>query len=338
MKFSCPDSPVIRYPLILFVTTLCVAVLVCSAVSAQAPPVSADVPVEGGEVDTDNVMRTHVINPLDRLRIAVYASDKLQFSEEKFVQSDGTVYLPFIEEDVHVGGLIILEAQKKIEDLSRKTIKEPRVVITVMSSYSQNVSTYGKILTRNFQLNAPTRVLQIIAQAGGPQEDALEDSVRVISKDGSIRYFNYKKVNRTPTNKENFFVKPGDIIFVPSIEDFSVIIFGEVRTAGVYEMERGEKLLDALVKAGSWSSQADIKNVRVMKSRGNTLFAYQVNIDDIFNKGDTGDARLNLELQDGDIIYVPQSRAQIRLQLWSTFFSMLQTMVYIYSMYLVMRE
>ena len=40
---------------------------------------------------------TYVINPLDRLLIVVYASDKQTAEYQKYVQSDGTVYLPFIE-------------------------------------------------------------------------------------------------------------------------------------------------------------------------------------------------------------------------------------------------
>ena len=57
---------------------------------------------------------------------------------------------------------------------------------------------------------------------------------------------------------------------------------------------------------------------------------------DIFKAG--GDAKLNRELQDGDIIYVPLSKRPMMLQFYSTFFSMIQTIVYIISMYQVMRD
>ncbi len=193
-------------------------------IAQEAAPVEAAISAEGQPLDSEQILKTYVINPLDRLMIVVYSSEKqIQEIRDKYVQSDGTVYLPFIEQDVQIGGMMVLDAQRKLEDLSRKFIRNPRVVITVMSSYSQSVSTYGNIANRTFEITTPTRILQLIARAGGLTVNAQEDSVRVISKDGTIKYFNYEKVNTNPTDKENFMVKPGDIIFVPDIKDLSVI-------------------------------------------------------------------------------------------------------------------
>ncbi|MCE5251763.1 SLBB domain-containing protein [bacterium] len=301
-------------------------------VSAQeTAPVTPNVPAGDNSFNTQDIMKTYMINPLDRLLIVVYAGEKQTTELEKYVQSDGSVYLPFIEQDVVLGGLMVLEAQKKLEELARTYIKEPRVVITVMSSYSQTVSTYGKIANRNFELNAPMRILQLIARAGGPLENAHEDSIRVISRDGTIRFFNFRKVNLNPTNETNFLLKPGDIVYVPGIEDFSVIVFGDIRTAGVYKMRQGERLLDALVKAGSWTAQADLKNVRIIRvNKGKKAQVMEVDLKNIFNKGNT---QLNYQLRDGDMIFVPTSRMPLVLQTVSTFFGILSTLTYTFTLY-----
>lgn len=307
------------------------------AIAQEAAPVGAAIPAEGQPLDSEQILKTYVINPLDRLMIVVYSSEKqIQEIRDTYVQSDGTVYLPFIEEDVQIGGMMVLDAQRKLEDLARKYIRNPRVVITVMSSYSQSVSTYGKIESRTFEINTPTRILQLIARAGGLIDNAQEDSVRVISKDGTIRYFNYKKVNTNPTDEENFMVRPGDIIFVPGIEDLSVIVFGEVRTSGIYNLKRGSKLLDALVKAGSWTPQADIKNVRILRTMGKrTIPPLEVNLTEIFDKGRS---QLNYILQDGDMVYIPAGRSPIALQYWGTIFSIIQTIITTVTLYQALRQ
>lgn len=326
-------SRAIRRLIAVFIAGSMVSLGILDIVRAQEPAAAGGaVPADGQPLDSEQIMKTYVINPLDRLMIVVYAGDKqIQEFRDKFVQSDGTVYLPFIEEDVEIGGLMVLDAQKKLEELARKYIKEPRVVITVMSSYSQSVSTYGRISNRTFDLNTPTRILQLIARAGGPTENALEDSIRIISKDGSIRYFNYAKVNKNPSNEENFMVRPGDIIYVPGIEDLSVIVFGEVRSSGIYNMKRGTKLLDAMVKAGSWTGMADIENVRILRTQGKrTIPPLEVNLKDIFDKGR---AQLNYTLQDGDMVFVPSTRSTVALQYWSTMFTIIQTVVTTLTLY-----
>ncbi len=326
-----------------FVKSLPCMVMVCALFmcgngyaqdAAENPAVSS--PDEGSIPSASDMMKTFVISPLDRLTIVVYAGEKQTVEYEKFVQSDGTIYIPFLERDVEVGGMMILDAQKMIEDFARNYIKEPRIVITLMSSYSQSVSTYGRIANRTFELNTPIRVLQLIARAGGPLENAHEDSVRVISRDGSIRYFNYRKVNKNPTNEENFLLKPGDIVFVPGIEDFSVIVFGAVNQSGVYELQHGQQLLDALVTAGSWVTEADIKNVRILRiSRRRKAYVLEVNLKKIFNDGKS---ELNYVLRDGDMIYVPLSRTPQLLQFLSTIFSIISTIVYTYTLYWALKD
>lgn len=260
-------------------------------------------PDAAAENDRENAS-TYMINPLDRLLIVVYAGEKQTAEYQKYVQSDGTVYLPFIEQDVKIGGLMLLDAQRKLEELSRKYIKEPRVVITMLSSFSQNVSTYGRISNRNVELNAPLRILQLIAKVGGPLDGAIEDSIRVISTDGAVKLFNFRKVNRNPSSAENFLLKPGDIVFVPGADDFSVMVFGEVRNPGVYRLKSGDRVLDALMRAGSWVQTAQIKKLRILRTKvGSKTEVKESNLKIIFNNADT---KQNYVLQDGDIIFVPE--------------------------------
>ncbi len=287
----------------------------------SAPSVTLD---PGVGLDANS---SYVINPLDKLLIVIYAGDKQTGEYQKIVQSDGAVYLPFLERDVKISGMRLLEAERQLEELSRKVIREPRVVITIMSSYSQSVFTYGKIASSSVELNTPLRVLQLIARVGGPQEGAIEDSIRVISNDGSVRIFNYRMVNRDPSSEQNFLLSPGDIVYVPGANDFSVQVMGEVRTSGQYFMKNGDRILDAIVRAGSWNSSAELRKVRLLRNSQGKKVVREVNLKDIFEHANS---RNNYVLEDGDVLFIPtksQSRQQTLYMLSSITSSILAIIV-----------
>ncbi|HUT63690.1 MAG TPA: SLBB domain-containing protein [Anaerolineae bacterium] len=282
-------------------------------------------------VSSREMMETYMINSLDRLLIVVYAGEKQIEKYEEYVKSDGNIYFPFLEKDVKIGGLRVLDAEDMLEKLALNYIKEPRVGITVVSSYYQTVSTYGKIASRTVDLKTPIRILQLLARVGGPLEDANVDSIRVISVDGNIRYFNYKEVNKNPTDENNFFLRPGDIVFAPGEEDFSVMVLGDVNKAGTYPMKRGQRLVDAILKAGSWNPSADIKNVRVLTTTQiNDVEVKKINLNKIF---DRGELELNYALRDGDIVYVPTKRAPVLIQLTASIMQIIYTIVTSYVVY-----
>ncbi len=276
------------------------------------------------ELSGSGMVSTHVVNPLDKLLIVVYAGEIQTAEYQKVVQSDGSVYLPYLERDVQLGGLLLPEAERLLEELSRAVVREPRVVVTVLSSFAQSVFTYGRIANRAVDLNTPLRVLQLIAQVGGPLEGAIQDSIRVISNDGSVRLFDFRKANRNPDSEENFLLKAGDIVFVPTADDFTVMVFGEVGNAGAYRMQYGDRLLDALLKAGSWTSNADVRKLRLLRpGKSGRVETVQADLKRLF---DRGDYRINHVLQDGDILYIPAKGSPI-LQPTYTFLSILYMMI-----------
>lgn len=303
---------------------LTVGILSLTAVNAQTVP-PTDPAAQAGEP-----VSTHVINPLDRLLIVVYAGDKLTVEYEKVVQSDGAVYLPFLEQDVRIGGLVLPEAERALEDLSRKVVREPRVVITVLSSYAQSVFTYGRIANRAVDLVTPMRVLQLLARVGGPTEGAIEDSIRIISTDGTVNIFNHRVVSRDPNDESNIFLKPGDIVYVPGADDFTVMVFGAVNSPGAFRLKNGDHLLDAVLRAGSWSPEADIRKLRLLRTdRPGKPDVAEVNLEKVFNRADT---RQNHTLGDGDIIFIPTKKPSIMqpTQAVLTMIYMLLTSVTVY--------
>ncbi|MCD6307958.1 MAG: SLBB domain-containing protein [Candidatus Latescibacteria bacterium] len=281
--------------------------------------------------NANDILGLYVINPLDQILIVVYAGERQIGQYQEYVKSDGTVYMPFLERDVRLGDLRLLEAEGLLEKLARDYIKSPRVVLTVINSTQQVVSTYGMIVSQNVELRTPLKVLQLIARVGGLQDGAKSDSIRVISLDGTVKYFNYDEVNRDPSGDANFYMKPGDILFVPNDEDFSVIVLGNVQTPGKFPMKNGQQLLEALLAAGSWGNDADINNVRLLRVwSSNRVSVKEIDITKIFNDGDFS---LNVPLQDGDMIFVPTKKGPVVLQTVQVFLSIFHTFLTSYAVY-----
>ncbi|MBW1702558.1 MAG: polysaccharide export protein [Deltaproteobacteria bacterium] len=107
----------------------------------------------------------------------------------------------------------------------------------------------------------------------------------------------------------NYIKNPRIDILVKEFKSKSVLILGELaslRTTHISQARSGKiylkgktTLMDLIALAGGYTVDADIKNVKLMK-RGKT---YRINLYDIIEKGDE---RLNVIVDDGDVIDVPE--------------------------------
>jgi len=69
-----------------------------------------------------------------------------------------------------------------------------------------------------YPLTAPTTVLQLLAQAGGPTPYAKLDEIGVMrTVDGKTtrHLFNYKEVSRGRRIEQNIMLRPGDTVIIP---------------------------------------------------------------------------------------------------------------------------
>jgi len=70
---------------------------------------------------------------------------------------------------------------------------------------------------------------------------------------------------------------------------------------GTFEMKPGDRIMEALAQAGSYSDVADLANARLTHRGSNADI--KVDLQKLFENGDMSQ---NLELQDGDSIFVPE--------------------------------
>ena len=162
---------------------------------------------------------TYKINAGDVLSLQVWNEPTLS-SEQFPVRPDGFVSVPVIGE-LKAGQKTVVELQQLITDgLSRYLKDAPTVVISVLASNGNLVYVLGKVGRPGaFPINGPMDVTQALAFAGGLNNFAAENKIKILRRNEegvqrAIR-FKYGQIKDGDKLENNIVLKSGDVILVP---------------------------------------------------------------------------------------------------------------------------
>jgi polysaccharide biosynthesis/export protein len=162
----------------------------------------------------------------DWLTVTVFQEPDLQTKSR--VDAAGNVNCSLIGE-IHVYGLSIQDAEKKIEDAYRdgRFLKRPKVTVTVPEYAPRNCNVTGHVKSPGrLTLDVETAVTlpDIISRAGGFDDTAKGDAVKVtrVMPDGTTKVMTFDvkglmqgKTKNSKNPAADFLIQPNDIIFVP---------------------------------------------------------------------------------------------------------------------------
>jgi polysaccharide biosynthesis/export protein len=107
--------------------------------------------------------------------------------------------------------------------------------------------------------------------------------------------------------KEKYIRNPHVSIFVKERYSQRVTLVGEVETPGTYDYVTKMRLLDVLALAGGLTAKAGTTlQVRRVGEETNDQNVFIVDLDRLIKRGDTN---LNVEINGGDVVYVPEAGA-----------------------------
>lgn len=169
-----------------------------------APDAPTVVPLEQG----------YRIAPLDTLTIKVFKLPDLSGDYE--VDLTGQVAMPLIG-SVSAVDLTTAELDQRLTaKLGEKYLQNPDISVGVKSSTRRNVTVDGAVAkVGTFGVNGPTTLLQAVAQAGGPTQDANPRRVAIFRQIGGQRQsaaFDLTAIRRGEAPDPAVFA--GDIIIV----------------------------------------------------------------------------------------------------------------------------
>jgi polysaccharide biosynthesis/export protein len=219
------------------------------------------------------------------------------------VDGSGNIYLP-LAGTVRVAGLPVKAIADSVELSLRRFVKEPSVVVEVAEYRSKPIYLMGQFRTPGvYYMERPMTFLQGITMGNGFDPNANLRGVRIL-RDKKIAPVDVYSVMLEGRIEQNFWLRPGDTIFLPDNRNQFVFVFGAVKKPGPIPMAQGRmNLLEAIAAADPSSVGSELKHVRIIRSLTTTTGELLVVDVAGIRRGET----LSMQLVEGDVVYIPKS-------------------------------
>ena len=250
-----------------------------------------------GMTVVDMIMRAGGVTryaSIDRVRVIDRGEPKV-FNLRAYLDSGDAALMPRLQP----GALIFVP---KAEDEIRRSVRTIYVIGEVGRPGS-------------FETPPDARLIEILANAGGPTRYADTTRIRILRADGGTENFNLTQYSE---NAKGVLpeILPGDAVYVPEkIESAdrpswlkispqrAVEVIGAVTRPGRYEWSDEMSLLDLLGEAGGPSARGDLARVQLVRARGD---GKTIVLDLATFLADGGSISDLPKVQAGDVLRVPE--------------------------------
>ncbi len=196
------------------------------------------------------------------------------------VQSDGTLYYPFIGQ-IHASGRSPGEIRTEMAQKLREYFPDPQVELRVAAFNSQSISIAGEVrLPKRIPLTTiRMNLLEAINAAGGM--GPLADAGHIhIKRGGHVYDVDLDAFLRGAADENNPLLQNEDVVYVNRRETQEAYLMGEVgRVTVVNVAEDTVTLTQSLARVGGLIGQrADARGIFVFRNRPDGSYVYQLDI------------------------------------------------------------
>lgn len=206
----------------------------------------------------------HILGAGDVIRVTVYQNPDL--SVETRISELGQITFPLVG-SVTLGGMSVTGAQERIATQLRdgKFVLKPQVTVFVLQVRSTQISILGQIAKPGrYPIEiADSKVSEMIAAAGGIIPGGADVVTLVGSRNGKPLKLeiDVPLILQAGRNDLDVVVANGDILYVDRAPNF--YMYGEVQRPGVFRLERGMTVLQALAQGGGLTQRGTERGMRV---------------------------------------------------------------------------
>lgn len=243
----------------------------------------------------------------DVLKISVWGH--LELATDVMVRPDGYITFP-LAGDVFVINKTNRQVAQELQTILEDYVVNPQVTVIVSEFRTLQVQVLGDVLTSGYyELRAGSRLLDVLALAGGPLKTADLSSVTITRytldslgrEQTGILQVNVQEFIRGGDIRHNPLIESRDMIFVPT--SGRATIFGEVRQPTSYDLGIGLDVLDLLALAGGALDSADLERVVVTSQVDGSPVEQLVNVREFLS----GRAKA-LQIKPNDVVFVPKKQ------------------------------
>jgi polysaccharide export outer membrane protein len=217
------------------------------------------------------------------------------------VAEDGNIYLPLVGA-VPAEGRTVLEVQEDIRERLSAELTRPVVSVTMLEFKAREFYVLGEVNNPGvFPVDGRVRLIGALAMAGGFRLESADELEAYVVRQGEVLPVSLEAVVRRGDLCGNIPMQDGDLVYVPSIEQRKVYVFGEVRSPGVVSMGGDGRLslAEALGEArGLDPLNAAEDQIRIFRGGWARPSVYTLSAHEVYRFGE------QIQLRPGDRIFV----------------------------------
>ncbi|MBT03958.1 MAG: hypothetical protein CL836_08040 [Crocinitomicaceae bacterium] len=254
--------------------------------------------------DIYNYNYEYILGPADSISINLTDTDDLDNSY--IIDQEGMIDLPFIGK-VKLDGLTLNQAQNILVEVIKGFYKNPDLQINIDEFNSSKVYIVGAVRNqKTIKLDQkPIKLIEAAIEANfnPSSNDKLFGTKGFLRRDDKVYKINLANAFSGTDEKENFYLKKDDVIFIDKNSD-AIHVFGEIKKTGVYFPNIGYSLTELISTGGLNQLTANAKKVYVIREKLSSFLEVDIFQLDIRNPINLIAGR-KFMLQSKDIIFVP---------------------------------
>ena len=169
------------------------------------------------------------------------------------------------------------QSPSAIEQLIAKRLKDgnflqnPQVTVNVREFRSQQVAVLGNVIRPGRYPLETTgmRLSEVLSLAGGVSATGADEVIIVTARDGRIQRIEVDLVDMFTSGDlaKDMALRAGDVIYVNRAPNYYV--YGQVQRPGMYGVDRGMTVAQAIAKGGGLTLRGTDRGIRVHRRYGN---------------------------------------------------------------------
>ena len=208
-----------------------------------------------------------VLGDGDTVRVTVFQNPEL--TTETRISERGTISFPLVGE-VELAGLTRAAAEARIAARLKdgQFVRNPQVGIELVTVRSRQVSVLGQVARPGrYALDGARMTLTDVLALAGGIAPAGDDTVTVVTRRGGkpeTLHINVPAIYRSGLLAKDIALESGDAVFVPRAPVF--YIYGEVQRPGMYRLEPGMTVMQALSVGGGLTPRGTERGLQIRRN------------------------------------------------------------------------
>lgn len=253
----------------------------------------------------------------DRLRIGV--AEQPDMDKVYTVAGDGTIDFGFLGRIVIAEQTVGQAAQMLERKLEESYFKDATVTVDVEEFVEGEIMVMGEVSRPGalpFKSDQIMTLLEVILKSGGLTREAAGNDVRILrwkpggGMERQVISVDIQAMLENLDFSKDQYMRPRDIVFVPTLgaserKTSEFLALGDVNQPGFHPYTKGLDVIRAITRVGGISRDAKWESARLLRPTATGGFSIiPLDLARLFG---SADMTINVEVQPGDILFVPSA-------------------------------